>query len=57
MVDMKPHSRCIKRTLALSKLESRALNWYAKRTNVRGLAPLRVVGLNVVVYCYTRRTR
>ena len=54
---MKPQPRCIKRTLALSKLESRALNWYAKRTNVRGLAPLRVVGLNVVVYCYTRRTR
>ena len=54
---MKTQPRCIKRTMALTKLESRALNWYAKRTNVRGLAPLRIVGLNVVVYCYTRRTR
>jgi hypothetical protein len=52
---MKPERRSIKQGMALTPREWLAIKWYAKRVGARGLAVLRLVSLNVVVYMWTNR--
>lgn len=50
-------SRGIKQTIAITPTEARAIKWFAKRYNYRGLAPLRDFGIEYIVGVWTGRTR
>lgn len=49
---MKIELRSVKRTIALTPSESRAIDWFARRNRMRGITPLRVICVNHIVDSY-----
>ena len=57
MPGMKYEPRCVKKTIALTSTEARAIAWYAKSRGLRGLAPLRLHSAQTIVAFYEDRGR